>query len=511
MSEALAFDVVIIGSGFGGSVSALRLAEKDYRVAVLEAGKRLRPEDFPKSNRDVRKFLWAPKLGCHGLQRISFLRGLMLLHGAGVGGGSLVYAATLMKPLSKVFETGWPSGVRWEEQLAPAFERARKMLGVSTNPKFAEADLALRELGRRLGVPETFHATEVGIHFGPGKDRTPCNFCGGCMIGCGTGSKNSLDQNYLRLAEQLGTGIFPETEASRIEPLPEGGYRIETLGLPSLFRRPRGRSFVAKKVIVAAGVLGTVELLLRNRDVYRTLPNLSARLGETVRTNGESLLGATTFDETKDLSAGVAIGSAIHPDERTKIEVVRYASKSDMMKWLAIPLTPGGTKITRPAKLLVRLFTRGHRLLRLWRIRDWARSTAILLVMQTIDQTMRLRLKRSFFSGFSLSGGATERPIPSYFPIAQKSAAELAEIVNGEPQNAWSEVLFGTPATAHILGGCCLGETPEDGVVDSSHEVFGHPGLYVCDGSVIPTNLAVNPSLTIAALAERFVEKWPRI
>jgi cholesterol oxidase len=515
------YDFVIVGSGFGGSVSAMRLAQKGYRVAVVEAGKRWKQGDFPKTNWNAFKYLWAPKLRCFGIQNITLLKGVMVLHGSGVGGGSLVYANTLMRPNATVFEdAAWSRAVKWEQELSPHFETARRMLGVTENRALMEGERTLQRVSERMGCADTFHATEVGVFFGKpnqtvpdpyfdgaGPERTGCNLCGGCMVGCRFGAKNTLDKNYLYFAESWGAQVLPELKVTRLTPTAEG-YELETRSTTSLFPQA-GPRLRAKRVVLAAGVLGTVELLLKNRDEYRTLPQLSGRLGDWVRTNGESLLGATSFDAHRELSRGIAIGAAFHPNSLTKIEAVRYPSGSSAMRLLGVPLTPDGTAFTRPFKLLARMFMRLPRTLKLWRVKDWARSTVILLVMQSVDQHLRLRLGRSIF-GRRLADTATDRPVPSYLPVAQEAAEILAEELQGEAQNAISEVLLRTPTTAHILGGCCIGESAENGVIDERHQVFGYPGLYVCDGSVVPGNLAVNPSLTITALAERFASFFER-
>ena len=326
------------------------------------------------------------------------------------------------------------------------------------------------------------------------------------MVGCRFGAKNTLDKNYLFFAEAWGARIFEALKVTRLTQT-DDGYEVQTEHTTSVFGSA-GPRLRAKRVILAAGVLGTVELLLKNRDQYGTLPALSARLGDFVRTNGESLLGATSFDAHRDLSRGIAIGAAFHPNSLTKIESVRYPSGSGAMRLLGVPLTPDGSAFTRPLKMLSRIFRSLPRILRLWRVSDWARSTVILLVMQSVDQHLSLRLGRSLL-GRSLKDTATDRPVPSYLPIAQQAAQLLAEELNGEAQNVISEVLLRTPATAHILGGCCIGRDAESGVIDERHEVFGYRGLYVCDGSVVPGNLAVNPSLTISALAERFASFFP--
>jgi cholesterol oxidase len=520
-AESEAFDFVIVGSGFGGSVSAMRLAQKGYKVAVVEAGKRWQASDFPKTNWNAFKYFWAPRLGCFGIQSITLLKGVMVLHGSGVGGGSLVYANTLMRPQASVFDDpAWSRAVAWEEELAPHFETARRMLGVTENRALMEGERTLRRVSERMGSADTFHATEVGVFFGKpnetvpdpyfdgaGPARTGCNLCGGCMVGCRFGAKNTLDKNYLYFAEQWGTLIFPELKVTKLLPLAGGGYELETERSTSLLGRA-GPRLRAKRVVLAAGVLGTVALLLKNRDQFATLPAVSPRLGDFVRTNGESLLGATSFDEHRELSRGIAIGAAFHPNSLTKIEAVRYPSGSGAMRLLGVPLTPDGSAFTRPLKMLARMVLQFPRMLKLWRVRDWARSTVILLVMQSVDQHLRLRLGRSLF-GRRLKDTASDQPIPSYLPIAQQAAQVLAEELQGEAQNVISEVLLRTPATAHILGGCCIGKDAASGVIDERHEVFGYQGLYVCDGSVVPGNLAVNPSLTISALAERFASFFP--
>jgi len=385
-----------------------------------------------------------------------------------------------------------------------------------------EGERTLQRVSERMGSADTFHATEVGVFFGKpnltvadpyfggaGPERTGCNLCGGCMVGCRFGAKNTLDKNYLYFAEQWGAVVLPELKVTRVVPqASSAGYELETVQSTSLLGRvgPRLR---AKRVILAAGVLGTVELLLKNRDQYASLPALSPRLGDFVRTNGESLLGATSFDAHRELSRGIAIGAAFHPNSLTKIESVRYPSGSGAMRLLGVPLTPDGSALTRPLKMLARMVLQLPRILKLWRVRDWARSTVILLVMQSVDQHLKLRLGRSLF-GRRLQDTASEQPVPSYLPIAQQAAEILADELQGEAQNVISEVLLRTPATAHILGGCCIGKDAASGVIDERHEVFGYPGLYVCDGSVVPGNLAVNPSLTISALAERFASFFPR-
>jgi len=485
---------------------------------------KIKCEDFAKTNWNVFRFFWAPVLKCFGIQQITLLQGVMVLHGSGVGGGSLVYANTLMAPRDQVFaDAGWPAGLDWKNELNPHFENARKMLGVTTNKLEAEADFLMKEVGRSLGCEKTYHPTEVGVFFGQpnsevkdpyfsgaGPARTGCTGCGGCMVGCRVGAKNTLDQNYLYFAEKWGAKVFSDLQVVEIKPQAEG--YVVTTRKPSKWFQSHGQSLRAKKVIVAAGALGTVDLLFRNKEVYKNLNHISEKLGEHVRTNGESLLGATSFEAHRNLSKGIAIGSAIHPDEFTKIEPVRYPEGSDVMRLLAVPLTEDGSWWLRPLKLLKKLVMGFPQYLRLWFVRDWAKSSIILLVMQSIDHQLKLKLGRSILSLYRLSlqrSPDQADPLPSYIPIANQAAATLAKLLKGEPQNIFSEVMLGIPATAHILGGCCMGSDAEKGVIDHKHEVFGHKGLYVCDGSVVPVNLGVNPSLTISALAERFAQQFP--
>ena len=517
------YDFVIIGSGFGGSVTAMRLAQKGYRIAVLETGKRLRPADFPNSNRNLPRYFWLPMLRWFGPQRITFLKGVSVLHGTGVGGGSLVYAATLLKPDASVLRsTEWPAGVDWEKELDGPYREASRMLGVTENPFIEDSDRALAGVARRMGVGDTFHPTRVGIHFGAetahpdpyfageGPDRHGCRGCGGCMIGCRFGAKNSLDHNYLYFAEKSGTRVIPETSARAITPLSGGGYTVTTVRSTSWLRRA-GPIFRTRNVVLAAGVLGSIELLLRNRDELRTLPQISPRLGTGVRTNGESLLAVTSFDERRDFSKGIAIGASFHPDADTKIEACRYPSGSGTMRFMGVPLTGPGNAITRPLRMLGLWLVRFPRPVRALFRRDWARHTVILLVMQTLNHTIRLGLGRTWLSFFrrelAVPPGTTR--LPSYLPVAQDAARAFATEIDGEPQNVFTEVIFRTPATAHILGGCAMGRDASEGVVSLRHEVFGHPGLFVCDGSTVPANLGVNPSLTISAIAERFAAQFP--
>lgn len=517
------YDFIIIGSGFGGSVSAMRLAEKGYSVLILEEGKRWHNSDFPKTNWDIKRFLWAPILKCFGIQAITPLKGVLVLHGKGVGGGSLVYANTLLQPEDSIF-TKWPSGVNWQSDLQPKYALAKKMLGVTRNPKFDDAENVLQKLASDMGAEKSFHATDVGIFFaeeadklhpdpyfnGEGPSRRSCNRCGACMIGCPNGAKNTLDKNYLYFAEKYGAEIKSEMRVEKITPPKasmntfDGHYVVEA----DDYREKRKVKFAAKKVVLAAGVLGSTKLLFKNRDVHKTLPKISSRLGDVVRTNGESLLGVTSFKSDKKFSQGIAIGAGFKPNATTSIESVVYPSGSSFMRLLAVPLTGPGGRLLRPLKMVFNILLNLKAFLRLAALTDWAKSSVILLVMQTVDESMTLKLKRWFgFGPYHLTGDQN-RKVPSYLPVAQNAAQRVAEDIDGFAQNSVSEVLFDSVATAHILGGCLLANAPELGVVNTHHEVFGYPGLYVCDGSVIPTNLGVNPSLTISALAERFADQF---
>jgi len=516
-------DFLVIGSGFGGAVSALRLVEKGYAVVVLEQGKRYRTGDFPRTSWSLRKYLWAPRLGLHGIQVLTFLRHALVLHGRGVGGGSLVYANTLIAPDPEVFRRPeWGPG-DWEARLAPHYAEARRMLGAVPCAGVGRTDEILREIGVELRGEDTFRVHEVGVFFGregetvpdpffggEGPERTGCTRCGACMIGCRVGAKNTLDKNYLWLAEKGGARIVPETEATGIRPLPGGGYEVETrraLG----WRRPR-RSWRAREVVVAGGVVGTVGLLLRSR-ARGWLPDLSSRVGTRVRTNSESILAADSPDRSVPWSDHVAITSGILADERTHIEMVRFNPGSDSLFWLTAPLTDGGGRIPRPLRLLWNLVRRPVRSLRsLWPFHR-AERTGIVLAMQATEGHLDLTLRRRWWrlGGRSLGSRVPrgQEPPVSYIPVANQVTRRLAERLGGEAWNTWPEVVMGAPTTAHVLGGCPMGPDPETGAVDFQGRLFGYPGIRVVDGSVVPVNLGVNPSLTITALAEHILSQVP--
>ncbi len=520
------YDWIIIGSGFGGSVSAMRLAQKGYKVAVLEAGKRLKPDDFPKTNWSVRKFLWMPRMFCFGIQRINLLNDVMILSGAGVGGGSLVYANTLYIPNKDVFEKPIMQKLGGEKSMLPFYKTAQKMLGVNLNPDLTEADRLMKETAEEFGKGDTFTATPVAIYFGKsgvtvpdpffqgeGPERTGCSFCGGCIVGCRFDAKNTLDKNYLYFAEKLGVKVFPETRVFDVIPLSNdgsAGYEIRTNSPTGLFGSPK-KTFRAKGIIFSAGVIGTMKLLFKLKEKGR-LPNLSGQVGDLVRTNSEAIVGVTSTNKSADFSRGIAITSSVHPDGHTHIEPVRYSRGSDLMGLLATILTDGGGKIPRQLRFILNIFMKPIQFLRTLNPFGFARKTILLLVMQTLDNHIKIVHKRRLIWPFEkslTSVQAGSEKIPTYIPVANEFARKLAKKVKGYAISAYNEVLFDVPTTAHILGGACIADDPKEGVIDMENKVFGYKNMMVCDGSMVPVNLGVNPSLTIAALTERAMSFIP--
>jgi cholesterol oxidase len=520
------YDFVIIGSGFGGSVSALRLAEKGYRVAVLEAGRRYRDEDFPKTNWNFRKYLWVPLLRCFGMLQFSFLSDVMILHWRGVGGGSLGYANTLLEPPDAFYANPQWAGMKdWKQALAPHYQTAKKMLGVTRISQMSPADDAMKQLAADFDCVETFKLQDVGVYFGEpektvpdpyfggrGPERTGCRLCGGCMVGCRYNAKNTLVKNYLYLAENMGVRVFPETKATLIREDRVDGYRVETSCSTALIGG-RKRVFRCQNLILAAGVLGTLSLLLKCRE-KGTLKRLSPMLGSRVRTNSESITGATAKDSKTDYSKGVAITSSIYPDAVTHIEPVRFPAGSDLLGLLvATPLTEDAPPLIRPLKWLWNHLRHPIAFLRILWPFGWAKRTVILLVMQTLENSVRVYRKRRWWwpcrpSLRSQRENEREK-VPVCIPQAQSAAKTLARHIDGIPQNALNEVLLNIGTTAHILGGCAIGPDPQTGVIDGCNRVYGYPGLYVVDGSMMPANLGVNPSLTITALAEHAMSHIP--
>jgi cholesterol oxidase len=520
------FDVVVIGSGFGGSVAALRLVEKGYSVAVLEAGRRFADHELPQTSWRLRRFLWAPALRCFGIQRLTLLPGsggaggVFVLSGAGVGGGSLVYANTLYRPLDDFYnDPQWRDITDWRSELAPHYDTAEAMLGVVEYPRHTPADEAMRAVAERMGVGDTFHPTPVGVFLGEpgvrvpdpyfggaGPDRTGCIHCGACMTGCRYGAKNTLVKNYLYFAEQAGAQIFPLTTVTAVIPTGDG-YRVLTRRTGGV----RRRTFEADQVVFAAGALGTQRLLHRMRATGR-LPGLSPRVGALTRTNSESILGVNVSARAArrrglDLTDGVAITSSFHPDEHTHIEPVRYGKGSNLLGLLQTPLTDGGPR--RPWRWLGRLARHPATAARMLWLRGWSQRTLIALVMQSLDNSLTLSLRRTWYGRRRLVAGPGHgAPNPSWVPAGNRAVRLLAEELDGVPGGSISEV-FGAPMTAHILGGAVIGASPQEGVIDPYHRVYGHPGLHVVDGSAVCANLGVNPSLTITAMAERAMSFWP--
>ncbi|GLZ75347.1 cholesterol oxidase [Actinorhabdospora filicis] len=522
----LDYDVAVVGSGFGGSVAALRLTEKGYRVAVFEAGRRFTPETLPRSSWDLRRFLWAPRLGCYGIQRVHLLRNVIVLAGAGVGGGSLNYANTLYVPPEAFFtDRQWAHITDWAGELAPFYGLAKRMLGVRPNPTVTAADGHLRAVAEGMGVGRSFQLTPVGVFFGDGRDgdgarraapgeavddpffggagprRRACVECGECMTGCRHGAKNTLTENYLYLAERAGAEIHPMSTVTAVRE--DGGGHVLTV-------RPTGggraREVRAGQVVLAAGTYGTQKLLHAMRDTG-VLPRISARLGELTRTNSEALAGAQTstrrYGKRPDFTRGVAITSSVHVDEHTHIEPVRYGRGSNAMGLLSTIQVPGGGRGPRWLRFLAAAVRHPLVFARSLSVRRWSERTVICLVMQTHDNSLTTRLRRGRLT--SVQGGA---PNPGYIPQAEEAVRRLAREINGFPGGSAGEILD-VPMTAHFLGGCPIADTPERGVIDPYHRLWGHPGVHVADGSAVSANLGVNPSLTITAQAERAFALWP--
>ncbi len=519
------YDYVIIGSGFGGSVSAMRLTEKGYSVLVLERGKRFEDNDFPKTNWNLPKYLWLPALRLHGIFEMTFMNGLLALHGAGVGGGSLMYGNVLIEPDDRLFaHPSWSHLNDWKAELRPHYDMARKMLGVARNPRLFKADEVCKQIAEELGHGETFEPLPVGVFFGEenktvpdpffggdGPARTGCNFCGGCMVGCRYGAKNTLMKNYLYFAEKNGATVIPEVKVTDIRPSTFDSSRYEIHYRSSTSPVPRPPSLVrARNVIVSAGTIGTLELLFRCRDVTKSLSRLSPRLGDRVRTNSENILGAIARDDAVNYSQGIAISSIFSADEVTRVEPVRYSEGSSFIRVMTAPLIEGAKSV--PARILKTLWEIVRHPIDFLNDKffaNWARRITILLVMQTEENLTRLRLGRSFFT-FGRKG-LVIRPEKEHtaeeLKLANVVTNSFAKKVNGSAHAAFTDSLFNFPTTAHLMGGVPFGRDDSEGVIDLNYEVFNYPGLYVVDGSVMPANPGVNPSLTITALAEYAMSK----
>ncbi|HET6697653.1 MAG TPA: GMC family oxidoreductase, partial [Nocardioidaceae bacterium] len=522
------YDVLVVGSGFGGSVTALRLTEKGYRVGVLEAGARFADDDFADTSFDVSRYLFAPALGCYGIQRIDSLHDCLILSGAGVGGGSLVYANTLYEPLPAFYrDPQWRDITDWRDELAPYYDQAKRMLGVVENPLRTPSDEVMEKVATDLGVGETFHPTPVGVFFGgpgqqpgervadpyfggAGPERNTCLGCGECMTGCRHNAKNTLTKNYLHLAEEGGARIHPLTTVTGVRPLPGGGYAVDVRYTKAKVRRGAARrTLTAEQVVLSASALGTQRLLHRMRDAGH-LPAISERLGHLSRTNSESILGAIAPDTRVDYSQGVAITSSFHPDDDTHVEPVRYGKGSNAMALLQTVLTDDDGPLPRWRVWLKEMWSQRRDALDLYDLKHWSERTVVALVMQTIDNSI---------TTFSTRGRLTRRwrltsrqghgiPNPTWIPVANRVVRRMAEVMGGRAGGSIGEP-FNRPLTAHFIGGCTIGETEQTGVIDPFHRVHNYPGLHVVDGSAISANLGVNPSLTITAQAERAMAFWP--
>ncbi|WP_236796738.1 GMC family oxidoreductase [Amycolatopsis sp. GM8] len=520
-SSAADYDVIVVGSGFGGSVAALRLTEKGYRVAVLEAGRRFADDEFAKTSWDLKRYLWAPALGCFGIQRIHLLNNVMVLAGAGVGGGSLVYANTLYRPLKPFYrDRQWAHITDWEAELAPHYDQASRMLGVVTNPTVTPSDEVMRKVAADMGVADSYHPTPVGVYFGKpgeqvadpyfggaGPERVGCTECGACMTGCRVGAKNTLVKNYLYLAERGGAKVLPMSTVDTVRPRAGGSFVVEVHRTGS--KRSRS-TLTAGQVVLAAGTWGTQQLLHRMRD-KGVLPELSARFGELTRTNSEAIIGAgrLSVDPAQDFSRGVAITSSIHPDETTHIEPVRYGKGSNAMSLLQTIATDGSLKAPRWRQMLATMLRHPVRSLRMLNGYRWSERTVILLVMQSLDNSITTFTRRGLFGRrrYTSKQGHGE-PNPSFIPAGHEANLRTAEHIDGVAGGTWGEI-FDIPLTAHFIGGAPIGVSVADGVIDPYHRVFNYPGLSIVDGTAVTANLGVNPSLTIAAQAERAFSFWP--
>jgi len=529
------YDFVIIGSGFGGSVSAMRLAEKGYSVLVLERGKRFEDKDFPKTNWNIWKFLWLPPLRCFGIMQFSFFSNILALHGDGVGGGSLVYANVLVRPDDEIFNNPtWKHLQDWKTILTPHYDTAEHMLGVAANPRQWAADSILKEIAKEMGVQSTFQPTRVGVFFGGAQDadgqeicdpyfkgdgpsRNTCIHCGGCMVGCRYNAKNTLPKNYLYFAEKYGAKILPEANAHNVIPLTTG--RQNEARYEVAFHRTtawffgREQRVQARNVIFSGGTLGTLSLLFKCREVTHTLPRISTQLGGIVRSNSEALLGMMSRDKQTDYSKGVAITSIFRADDKTAIEPVRYSAGSSLIRLISTPLiNPQKSFVKRLFSLLWKMISHPMVFLRTYILPGWAEYSTILLAMQTEDNRLSMRLGRSWLTLFKrglVSQSAEENPVPTRIEIGHYVTREFTRRIHGDAAGSIVEVLFDTPITAHILGGVSFGRDDQDGVIGLDCQIHNYPGLYVVDGSIVPANPGVNPSLTITALAEYAMSKIP--
>jgi len=514
------FDVVVIGSGFGGSVAALRLTEKNYKVAILEAGKRFSDKDFPKTSWRLRKFLFMPRLGLNGIQRIHVLPDVLVLAGAGVGGGSLVYANTLYKPPASYFEDKqWRDITNWDQELSPWYDQASRMLGVAQNPYFSASDKAMKQVADQMGVGHTFKLAPLGVYFGDGvgvkskdpffggvgPDRSGCLQCGACMTGCRHNAKNTLPKNYLGLAESAGAMVFPEHTVTKVEQLADGSWVVTARKSSAWFGKKR--KFTAANVVIAAGTYNTQKLLHKMKTTG-VLPKISDYLGKLSRTNSEALTGSIMPKGGTDFSKGSAITSSFFPDDHTHVEPVRYGKGSNFMGLLQTVMTDGEKIRDRRKQWLRQVVTKPSLLLKILDVRQWSERTVVALIMQNVDSAISVSSKRGLF-GFRLtSKNDSLTPNATYIPAANEVARRIAEN-NGGIAGGHIGDLVNAPFTAHFVGGCVIGESIQTGVIDPYHRVYNYPTLHIVDGASVTANLGVNPSLTITAQAERAFSMWP--
>jgi cholesterol oxidase len=518
------YDYIVIGSGFGGSVSALRLAEKGYKVLVIEKGKRFKPEDFAKTSWNLRKYLWLPAFGLYGIQALSWLKHVFILHGSGVGGGSLVYANNLLIPSDDIFrKQEWGKG-DWAENLKPHYKIALRMMGATKSPTVGKADTVLSDITKELTGKDTFHINNVGIFFGEkpdvtvddpffnglGPERTTCTFCGACMVGCRKNAKNTLDKNYLYFAEKFGVTILPANEVIGIRKVGDT-YKLKVKKVTGFFNA--SKTISANGVVLSGGVMGTVKLLIKCKK-KGWLPEISESIGNFVRTNAEALIGVMSKDHKSDYSDNTAITSGVYPDKFTHIEMVRYNKGSDLIGLLATVLVDGNSKTPRWIKLLQTIVRHPSTFIRTFFPRNFGARASILLVMQTVEGTY---LKLTYSRKWNYLGKwrmdttlpAGQKRITAFIPVANKIAKLMAERMDGIPMSLWTDAMFDIPTTAHILGGAIMSDSPENGVIDYKGQVFGYENMIIADGSVIPVNLGVNPSLTILALSEYIMSHVP--
>ena len=514
------FDVVVIGSGFGGSVAALRLREKGYSVAVIEAGRRFKDKDFPKTSWRLRRFLFFPRLGLTGIQRIHALPDVMVLAGAGVGGGSLVYANTLYTPPDTYFnDPQWRSITDWKSELAPWYDQAHRMLGVAENPYFSPSDAAMKEAADEMGVGHTFKMAPLGIYFGDGTDkkvadpffggvgpdRNGCTQCGACMTGCRFNAKNTLPKNYLGLAEGAGAEVFPLHTVTKIEEQSDTSWVITTRKSTSWFGATK--KFTARQVVVAAGTYNTQRLLHTMKN-DGTLPKLSDALGKLSRTNSEALTGALLKKSDTDYTKGSAITSSFFPDDHTHVEPVRYGKGSNLMGLLQTVMTDGFVAKARRRQWLTQMVKNPALIIRILNVRKWSERTVIALVMQNVDSALTVKGKKGIFGWHLTSKNDSDKPNATYLPAANEVVRRIADKHEGIAGGHYGD-LFNAPFTAHFVGGCVIGEDKSKGVIDPYHRVWDYPTLHIVDGSSVTANLGVNPSLTITAQAERAFSMWP--